>query len=139
MKPERGNDRSLLSPLHLLLLAGLLVLPGWAIYRGLGPTFAAYAAGWVSAISLLAVFITWLDKRRAQSQGSREPESMLHLLELIGGWPGAFLAQRFFRHKTAKGSYQFMFWLIVLIHQALAADYLMGWWAVRTGWRLIGA
>ena len=30
------------------------------------------------------------------------------------GWPGALMAQQVFRHKTRKGSYQFVFWLAVL-------------------------
>lgn len=116
---------------HLLVLAVLLVPPGWALYRGLGPTLAAYAGGWVSAVSLLAVMITWLDKRRAEEKAWREPENMLHLLEFLGGWPGAFLAQRLFRHKTAKTSYQAVFWLIVLLHEAVAADWLLGWPVLR--------
>ena len=45
---------------------------------------------------------------------------------LGGGWAAAYLAQRLFRHKTAKGSYQLVFWMIVLAHQAVAADYLSG-------------
>ena len=30
----------------------------------------------------------------------------LHTLELIGGWPAAFLAQRWLRHKCSKRSFQ---------------------------------
>ncbi|HSH15989.1 MAG TPA: DUF1294 domain-containing protein [Verrucomicrobiae bacterium] len=52
----------------------------------------------------------------------RVSEANLHLLELLGGWPAALLAQRRLRHKCSKGSYQFMFWLIVLGHQFVAGD-----------------
>jgi uncharacterized membrane protein YsdA (DUF1294 family) len=52
---------------------------------------------------------------------------MLHFLELLGGWPGAYLGQRIFRHKTSKISYQFVFWLIVLLYQYASIDYLLGW------------
>jgi hypothetical protein len=52
---------------------------------------------------------------------------LLHLLELLGGWPGAFLAQRRLRHKSSKGSYLFVFVLIVGLHQFLAIDALRGW------------
>jgi len=48
-------------------------------------------------------------------------------LRMLGGWPGAFLAQRVFRHKTSKLSYQVVFWAIVLVYQLVALDYLTGW------------
>lgn len=67
------------------------------------------------------------DKRRAQAGEWRIPEFTLHFAELAGGWPGAFLAQRIFRHKTSKISYRIVFWLIVLLHQYIALDSLMNW------------
>jgi uncharacterized membrane protein YsdA (DUF1294 family) len=33
---------------------------------------------------------------------------------LIGGWPGALLAQRMLRHKSKKHSFQVTFWATVL-------------------------
>jgi uncharacterized membrane protein YsdA (DUF1294 family) len=70
-----------------------------------------------------------LDKKRArQQQGARRtPEIMLHFLELMGGWPGAFVAQRRLRHKCVKRKYQIVFWLIVAIHQYVAFGFLQGW------------
>ncbi len=66
------------------------------------------------------------DKQRAVSQGWRVPESSLHLGELLGGWPGAFLAQRGLRHKCSKPGYQMVFWVIVLLYQIVAVDVIMG-------------
>ncbi|KPZ15695.1 putative family protein [Pseudomonas syringae pv. viburni] len=66
-------------------------------------------------------------KRRpahAGNGGQRTPENVLHTVELLGGWPGALLAQQVFRHKTRKVSFQVVFWLIVLVHQALWIDWL---------------
>jgi uncharacterized membrane protein YsdA (DUF1294 family) len=51
----------------------------------------------------------------------------LHLLDLLGGWPGGFLAQRRLRHKCSKGSFQFVFWLIVLSWQFAAVDSFQNW------------
>ena len=51
----------------------------------------------------------------------------MHLLEILGGWPGALLAQRRLRHKCCKGSYQVMFWLIVLAYQFAAYDSFHNW------------
>jgi len=105
----------------------LLVLPALAAYRGMGPTWSMYAGGWVTAISLLTFAVYAFDKRRAVKDGQRTPETLLHLLELLGGWPGAFLGQRLLRHKSAKAIYQLAFWLIVLAYEAVAADWLLGW------------
>ena len=69
------------------------------------------------AVSLLAFLAYWHDKRRAQGQGQRTPENVLHALELADGWPGALLAQQLLRHKTRKVSNQMVFWLIVALHQ----------------------
>ena len=42
-------------------------------------------------------------------------------------WPAAFLAQRWLRHKSLKPGYQFIFWLIVFLHQFAALDSLLNW------------
>lgn len=73
-------------------------------------------------MSLLTAGLYWHDKRRATSQGQRTPEKLLHGAELLGGWPGALLAQQLFRHKTRKVSYQLVFWMIVALHQAFWFD-----------------
>lgn len=56
------------------------------------------------------------DKFQAQNKRWRTPENTLHLCELLGGWPGAFIAQRRLRHKNRKTSYQTVFWSIVALH-----------------------
>ncbi|MGB1949718.1 MAG: DUF1294 domain-containing protein [Marinobacter sp.] len=66
------------------------------------------------AVSLVLFVMYWIDKRAAQRGAQRTAENTLHLFELCCGWPGALLAQQIFRHKTRKGSYQFVFWLAVL-------------------------
>ena len=48
-------------------------------------------------------------------------------------WPGAWVAQRRLRHKCSKGSYQFVFWLIVLGHQFAAFDSFQDWQLSRAG------
>jgi uncharacterized membrane protein YsdA (DUF1294 family) len=76
------------------------------------------------AASLLAYYFYWDDKRRARLGDWRIPEANLHFLALVGGWPGAFIAQQQFRHKTRKLSFQLGFWLIVIVHQLLWLDWL---------------
>lgn len=53
------------------------------------------------------------DKAAAMNKRWRTRENTLHLLSLIGGWPGAFIAQRMFRHKTKKDEFQTVFWFTV--------------------------
>lgn len=103
----------------------LLFLPTVAIIR-FAPDLR-YVAAYVVIISVLTWFAYAHDKNRAQTRGWRVAESQLHLLELLGGWPTAFLAQRFLRHKTLKPSYRLTFWSIVIIHQYIALDFLLHW------------
>ncbi|WP_413043731.1 DUF1294 domain-containing protein [Pseudomonas sp. YJ42] len=77
------------------------------------------------ALASLLVFGLYLhDKRSAMRGNRRTPEAHLHLVELLGGWPGALLAQQVLRHKTRKLSFQLAFWLIVMAHQVVWLDYL---------------
>ncbi len=72
-------------------------------------------------ISLLSYAMYAADKRAAQQGRRRVPERTLHLFALLGGWPGALLAQRRLRHKTAKPRFLIVFWLTVLGHVAIVA------------------
>jgi len=111
--------------LSLLVLGAFLILPIIAMQR------RAVDVGWAAGYGLVLSALTWWayasDKRRAQEGEWRLPEARLHLLELLGGWPGAWLAQRRLRHKTSKASYQIVFWLIVLGWQFVAFDSLQDW------------
>ncbi len=56
------------------------------------------------------------DKTAAQNAGWRVPESTLHLMSLVGGWPGALIAQVLLRHKTRKTSFLIGYWLTVIVN-----------------------
>ena len=56
------------------------------------------------------------DKAAAKTGGRRTAERNLHLLSLLGGWPGAFVAQQVFRHKSKKRSFQIGFWASVVLN-----------------------
>ena len=83
--------------------------------------------GYVAMISGITFWVYWLDKRRAVAGEWRTRELVLHLAEVLGGWPAAFLAQRTFRHKISKTSFQVTFWLIVTLHEAVALDFMGDW------------
>ena len=78
------------------------------------------------ALSAITYGIYAHDKHQAVSAGWRVPESTLHLAELLGGWPGALLAQRRLRHKCSKVTYQIVFWSIVILFQIAAVDVILG-------------
>ena len=75
-------------------------------------------------MSLVSIWQYSRDKHNAQNSAGRISEKQLHTVELLGGWPGALLAQQLLRHKTKKASYQGVFWLIVLVHQVYWLDQL---------------
>ena len=56
------------------------------------------------------------DKAKAERGDWRTPESALHFLDLLGGWPGGLVAQQVWRHKTRKLSFQLIFWFCVTLH-----------------------
>lgn len=66
--------------------------------------------------SVLAFFMYWQDKSAARNGRWRTKESSLLFWGLLGGWPGAFVAQRMFRHKSAKVEFQISFWGTVLVN-----------------------
>lgn len=108
-----------------MLLSGLLVLPSLAMLWF--PVSWWMGAGAMASASAITYGIYADDKKRAMAGVWRVPERSLHLAELLGGWPGAFLAQRRLRHKCSKLSYQVVFWIIVVIFQVVAADVILDW------------
>ena len=86
----------------------------------------AAVIGTYVAMSVVALALYAIDKRRARRNAWRISEATLHGVELLGGWPGAWIAQRVFRHKVQKGSYTAVFWTIVAVHLAG-----WGWWLTR--------
>jgi uncharacterized membrane protein YsdA (DUF1294 family) len=75
----------------------------------------------VVAVLSLATYVAYgLDKRRAVNGCRRISERTLHLLALLGGWPGALIAQQQFRHKTQKVSFRIVFWATVVLHVGVA-------------------
>jgi uncharacterized membrane protein YsdA (DUF1294 family) len=87
---------------------------------------AAYL-GLVAVTSIASFAAFGIDKRRAGAGVRRVPERTLLLLSFAGGWPGAILARRHFRHKTRKGSFLIAFWVVIVLHVAVvgAAAYAL--------------
>ena len=108
-KPTRWGLASILAiPIFACIFAGAMI--NWRppimialIYLGLSfITFVAYA----------------LDKAAAMRGGWRTKENTLHILALVGGWPGALLAQQLLRHKSTKTEFRWFFWTTVVVNIA---------------------
>mmetsp|Transcript_9232 Transcript_9232/g.24933 ORF Transcript_9232/g.24933 Transcript_9232/m.24933 type:complete len:176 (-) Transcript_9232:332-859(-) len=74
--------------------------------------FVAVACG---AFSLVSFVLYSLDRMLLCI-----PERILLTVDAAGGWPGGFIAQRAWRHKVRKMSFQRRFWCGVVLH-------IVGW------------
>lgn len=109
----RHRGRAFEVPIWLPLGAlGAVLLVAIALRGGIGLALAGGYA-FMSAVTFGAYAA---DKSAARRGRFRTQESALHLLELLGGWPGALCAQRLLRHKTVKASFQTAFWMCVVVN-----------------------
>ncbi len=76
-----------------------------------------FAAAYV-LLSVMSFFVYAFDKSAARAGRRRIPENTLHIWALIGGWPGALLAQQLLRHKSSKAEFQALFWVTVCVNVA---------------------
>lgn len=105
--PARRIPRLAIALTFLLAVIALTV-------AGVMPAALALGYGLMSVASYLMYA---LDKEVAgNARWRRTPEDTLHLLDLLGGWPGGLIAQHVARHKTAKASFQRGFWITVVLN-----------------------
>lgn len=83
---------------------------------------------WVPAVygaaSVIAFGAYGIDKGAARRGADRISERTLLALGLVGGWPGALVAQQVFRHKTRKRSFRRAFWATVGVNVLALAAYV---------------
>lgn len=109
---------------RVVLGAAFLLAASVGTLLGFVPVLVSIAYGLLSCAS----YITYsLDKAAAGKNMQRTPELTLHFVDVLGGWPGALIAQQQFRHKTVKASFQVVFWATVLVNVAVVA------WLVHSG------
>ena len=114
-RPAQAGSRLLM----LAALVGWVALLAQAVTNARLPWLALVA---LAGLNLLTFVAYALDKHAARRGGRRTPEAHLHLLELLGGWPAAALAQQVLRHKRAKPDYRRAFAAMIALHLlALAA------------------
>ena len=116
-KPQKPMPRLAIAIISLVII---LI----SAFLGFLPT--AFLFGY-ALLSCLSYIMYTLDKVAAGKNMQRTPESTLHFIDLLGGWPGALIAQQQSRHKTVKASFQSIFWFTVLLNIAVVV------WLVSSG------
>jgi uncharacterized membrane protein YsdA (DUF1294 family)/cold shock CspA family protein len=105
--------------LAALFATGALLAIGSAALLGYLPVFIPFAF----LVASLAVFLTYaFDKSAAMNRRQRTPENVLHLMNLLGGWPGGLVASQLFRHKSRKLEFRAVFYSCILLNCAV-----LGW------------
>lgn len=105
---------------------------GWGVFSlgALVALAAAYVVVWkfwgiahewalyYLALTFVTAIVYSRDKGAARRGDWRTSEQTLHILGLLGGWPGGLLAQKALRHKSSKTSFQVVFWICVVLNLA---------------------
>ena len=122
--PDRpGRDLSKPLPPALSWITLLVFAVAFAV------TYLVFGLAWwvpvlYGAASLVAFAAYGIDKSAARRGAARISEQTLLLLGLVGGWPGALVAQQLFRHKTRKRSFRRAFWGTVGVNVLVLAAYV---------------
>lgn len=118
-RDPRQRDRWL-DILYSVLACAFLVGMGALVYvNTVEPAFLLLSGG----LSILTFLLYWRDKTKARRDERRIAEKTLHVCSLMGGWPGALLAQRLLHHKSRKRSFQLVFLGTVLLNLAVVCWY----------------
>jgi uncharacterized membrane protein YsdA (DUF1294 family)/cold shock CspA family protein len=99
--------------------ATLFAIPAFFVLFSIA-AFLWKVPGWVAALylgaSVLCFVVYAVDKSAAAADRWRVSEDTLLGLGLIGGWPGAIVAQQVLRHKSNKATFRAKFWATVIVN-----------------------
>jgi uncharacterized membrane protein YsdA (DUF1294 family)/cold shock CspA family protein len=86
-----------------------------------------YVLWWFLGVSAMTFAFYAKDKMAAKEGGQRTPESTLHTLALVGGWPGALYAQELLRHKSSKKSFRTVFRVTLFLNVVVLMYFSAGY------------
>ena len=84
-------------------------------------TIPSFIIGLYAAASVVTFIAYAIDKSAAKKGRWRTKEATLHLMSLIGGWPGALVAQWVLHHKSIKKEFQWVYKFTVVVNVAVTA------------------
>ena len=106
------------SPYFIFGLISIIITVAITSYLYLYENLQALIS-YLIAINTTTFLLYGYDKLIAGGDKLRIPEWNLHALAILGGSPAGLMAQKFFRHKTVKGSFQLVYWGIVIVQIGL--------------------
>jgi uncharacterized membrane protein YsdA (DUF1294 family)/cold shock CspA family protein len=112
--PGAGSAPRLLTA--IIGTSAFLVAVLVAVFMGRAPW---WVVPWYVVLSAVTFFAYGWDKVSAQGGHWRTQEKTLHMLELLGGWPGAWLAQPLWRHKSRKERFKAEFQMAAAMNVAV--------------------
>lgn len=112
IKGHKNNGRELTQKFISIVLFGIFSAVLFFLYSSnLIPIELVY----LYVIMCIVTFLIYAKDKNAAVGGKwRTPESTLHTLSLLGGWPGAKIAQSFLRHKSKKMPFRVTYWVTVV-------------------------
>ena len=110
------SEKHKINLLNILLVLALFVILGLLVISSkLHPMIVLLYIG-----LSISTFITYaIDKSKSINNTYRISEKTLHMLSLLGGWPGAIIAQETLRHKSKKESFRSIFYMTIIFNIAL--------------------
>lgn len=97
------------------------LISGYLIYTGV-----TWWASYLLALNAVTFLLFGFDKAIASGSFVRVPERLLYVLAFLGASPALLAGQKIFHHKTLKTSFQFIFWVIVVLQIAFIVYFFYG-------------
>lgn len=112
VKGHKNNGRELRQKFLSLVMFSVFSLVLYYLFESkMIPVELVYL---YAIMSVVAFLMYAKDKNAAEWGRWRTAENTLHTLSLLGGWPGAKIAQSFLRHKSQKLSFRITYWVTVV-------------------------
>ena len=115
VRPLQKNNFYILHSAIVILTAYYVQTHYFTVTPFAPKTFMLFFVFHLVSINITTMVAYYVDKRAAIRHAWRVPENTLHTLEFLGGWLGALMAQKLFRHKTVKKSFRAIFWLMIVM------------------------